>query len=133
MSMRMSFARAAVAAGLLGCATGITLGVAFAGVGAAAVKIDNFSFTPKSVTVKAGTTLTWTNQDDEAHTVTSTSKQFNSKPLDTGDKFSFTFTTPGTYQYFCSLHPFMTGTIVVEASTGAGVPSGTANSSSAVP
>ena len=70
--MRMSFARAAVVAGLLGCATGITLGVAFAGADDAAVKIDNFTFTPKSVTVKAGTTVTWTNQDDIPHTVTST-------------------------------------------------------------
>ena len=85
----------------------------------AAVKIDNFTFTPKSVTVKAGTTVTWTNQDDIPHTVTSTTKQFRSKALDTEDKFTFTFSTPGTYDYFCSLHPKMTGTIVVEA-TGAG-------------
>jgi plastocyanin len=116
MSMRMSFARAAVAAGLLGCATGVTLGAAFAeGDAAAVLKIDNFAFMPKSVTVKAGTTVTWTNQDDETHTVTSTTKEFKSEPLSAGDKFTFTFTTPGTYKYFCSLHPFMTGTIVVEA------------------
>jgi plastocyanin len=120
MSMRISFARAAVAAGLLGCATGITLGVAFAGADDAAVKIENFTFTPKSVTVKAGTAVTWTNQDDIPHTVTSTTKQFKSKALDTDDKFTFTFMTPGTYEYFCSLHPHMTGTIVVEAATGAG-------------
>jgi plastocyanin len=117
--MRMSFARAAVVAGVLGCATGISLGAAFAGADDAAVKIDNFTFTPKSVTVKAGTTVTWTNQDDIPHTVTSTTKQFRSKALDTDDKFTFTFSTPGTYDYFCSLHPKMTGTIVVEA-TGAG-------------
>jgi plastocyanin len=120
MSMRISFARASVAAGLLGCATGITLGVAFAGADTATVKIVNFTFAPKSVTVKAGTTVTWTNQDDETHTVTSTTKQFKSKPLDTDDKFTFTFTTPGTYEYFCSLHSYMTGTIVVDAATGAG-------------
>jgi amicyanin len=102
---------------LLGCATGVTVGVAFAESDAAAVKIDNFTFGPKSVTVKAGTTVTWTNQDDIPHTVTSSSKQFKSKALDTDDKFSFTFTTPGTYEYFCSLHPHMTGTIVVEADT----------------
>jgi plastocyanin len=118
--MRMSFVRAAVAAGLLGCATGITLGVAFAGADTAVVKIDNYTFTPKSVTVKAGTTVTWTNQDDETHTVTSTTKQFKSKALDTDDKFTFAFTTPGIYEYFCSLHPSMTGTIVVGAATGAG-------------
>jgi len=118
MIMRISLARAAVAACLLGCAVGVTLGVAFAEDNVAAVKIDNFTFTPKSVTVKAGTTVTWINQDDIPHTVTSTTKQFKSKALDTDDKFSFTFTTPGSYEYFCSLHPHMTGTIVVEAATG---------------
>jgi plastocyanin len=116
----MSLARAAVAACLLGCAAGVTLGVAFAEGDVAAVKIDNFTFTPKSVTVKAGTTVTWTNQDDIPHTVTSTTKQFKSKALDTDDKFSFTFATPGTYEYFCSLHPHMTGTIVVEAAADPG-------------
>jgi plastocyanin len=117
--MRMSFARAAVVAGLLGCATGVSLGVAFAATDNAAVKIDNFTFGPKTLTVKTGTTVTWTNQDDIPHTVASTTKQFKSKALDTDDKFSFTFTTPGNYEYFCSLHPHMTGTIVVEAATGA--------------
>jgi len=52
------------------------------------------------------------------HTIASSSKPFKSKALDTGDKFSFTFTTPGTYEYFCSLHPHMTGAVVVEAATG---------------
>jgi plastocyanin len=118
--MRMSFKRAALAAGLLGCAAGVTLGVAFGEGSDAAVKIDNFMFAPKTVTVKAGTTVTWTNQDDTPHTVTSATKQFRSAALDTGDKFTFTFLTPGTYQYFCSLHSRMTGTIVVEAATGAG-------------
>jgi plastocyanin len=118
-TMRTTFTRAAVAAGLLGCAIGITVGVAFAGAGDAALKIDDFSFTPKSMTVKAGTTVTWTNQDDIPHTVTSTTKQFRSNALDTDDKFTFTFSTPGTYDYFCSLHPKMTGTIVVAAATGA--------------
>ena len=82
------------------------------------VKIDNFTFAPQQVTVKAGDTVTWTNRDDIPHTVTSKTMTFRSKALDTDDKFSFTFTTPGTYVYFCSLHPHMTGTIVVEASTG---------------
>src|SRR4029077_8452839 len=110
---------AAVVAGVLGCATGITLGAAFAGADDAGGKIDKFTFTPKSVRGKTGTTVTWTNQDDIPHTITSTTKQFRSKALDTDDKFTFTFSTPGTYDYFCSLHPKMTGTIVVEA-TGAG-------------
>jgi plastocyanin len=84
----------------------------------AMVKIDNFTFAPKSVTVKAGTTVTWDNEDDIPHTVASSAKLFKSKVLDTGGTFSFTFTTPGAYEYFCSLHPHMTGTIVVEAVTG---------------
>ena len=82
------------------------------------VNIDQFTFYPQRITVKAGTTVTWTNEDDDSHTVASSSKLFKSKALDTGDKFSFTFTTPGTYAYICSVHPYMTGTVVVEAATG---------------
>jgi plastocyanin len=82
------------------------------------VNIDEFAFAPQHATVKAGTTVTWINEDDAPHTVASSSKLFKSKALDTGDKFSFTFTTPGTYEYFCSLHPHMMGAIVVEAATG---------------
>jgi amicyanin len=84
----------------------------------AEVQIDQFAFAPQRVTVKVGTTVTWINHDDIPHTVTSSSKSFKSNALDTKDKFSFTFTTPGTYEYFCSLHPHMTGTIVVETATG---------------
>jgi plastocyanin len=84
------------------------------------VKIDNFTFAPQRVTVKAGTTVTWINEDDIPHTIASSAKLFKSKALDTDDKFSFTFSTPGTYDYFCSLHPHMTGTILVEAVTGSG-------------
>jgi plastocyanin len=120
MGMRMSFAGAAVVAGLLGCATGITLGTAFAGADNATVKIDNFSFTPQRVTVKTGTTVTWANQDDIPHTVASTTRAFKSKALDTDDEFRFMFMTPGSYDYFCSLHPHMTGTIVVETTVGGG-------------
>jgi Plastocyanin len=76
-----------------------------------AVKIGNFTFGPQDLKVKAGTTVTWTNEDDIPHTVVS-ANNFRSRPLDSEDKFSFTFTTPGTYKYFCSLHPHMTGTIV---------------------
>ena len=81
------------------------------------VKIDSFTFAPQRVTVKAGATVTWINDDDIPHTVASSSKVFKSKVLDTEDKFSFTFTAPGTYEYFCSLHPHMTGAIVVEPAT----------------
>jgi amicyanin len=83
----------------------------------AAVKIGNFTFGPQELKVKAGSTVTWTNEDDIPHTIVSLNN-FRSKALDSDDKFSFTFTAPGTYKYFCSLHPHMTGTIVVEAATG---------------
>lgn len=82
------------------------------------VTIDNFTFKPQQVTVKAGDTITWVNHDDIPHTVTSTTMIFHSKAMDTDDKFSFTFSTPGTFMYFCSLHPHMTGSIVVEAAPG---------------
>src|ERR1700690_3659664 len=79
------------------------------------VGIDNFVYNPQQTTVKAGTTVTWVNHDDIPHTVTSKTGAFRSKALDTDDKFSFTFATPGSFPYFCALHPHMTGTIVVEA------------------
>jgi plastocyanin len=82
------------------------------------VKIDQFAFAPQRVTVKAGTTVTWINDEDIPHTVASSTKLFKSNALDTKDKFSFTFTTAGAYEYFCSLHSHMTGTIVVEGATG---------------
>ena len=83
------------------------------------VSIDNFTFQPAELTVKAGTTVTWTNRDDIPHGLAATNNAFKrSQALDTDDSFSFTFTTPGTYQYFCYIHPHMTGTIVVEAATG---------------
>ena len=85
------------------------------------ISIANFTFSPQQVTVKAGTTVTWMNGDDIPHTVVAP-PSIRSKPLDTDDKFSFTFATPGTYKYFCSLHPHMTGTIVVEATTGSNAP-----------
>jgi amicyanin len=81
----------------------------------AAIAIDNFTFKPQRLTVKTGTTVTWTNRDDIPHAIAAVNKLFRSKALDTNDAYSFTFTTPGTYDYFCSLHPHMTGTIVVEA------------------
>jgi len=78
------------------------------------IKIDNFSFAPGTLTVAAGTTVTWTNQDDIPHTAVSTDGVFKSKVMDTDEKFSYTFTKPGTFPYFCSIHPKMTGTIVVQ-------------------
>ena len=77
------------------------------------VKIDNFSFGPGTLTVPVGTTVTWTNRDDIPHTVVGTEGVFKSKVLDTDEKFSFTFDKAGSYQYFCSIHPKMTGRVVV--------------------
>jgi len=78
------------------------------------VKIDNFSFMPASMTVPAGTTVTWVNRDDVPHNVVSTEKKFKSPVLDTDEQFSYKFTDPGAYEYFCSIHPKMTGKIVVQ-------------------
>jgi plastocyanin len=80
----------------------------------AEVKIDNFVFGPAAITVPAGTTVTWINRDDIPHTVVSTEKIFKSKVLDTDEKFSYTFTRAGEYPYFCSIHPKMTGKVVVQ-------------------
>jgi plastocyanin len=82
---------------------------------AAAVTIGNFTFKAPILTVKPGTTVTWTNGDDIPHTVVAKDGLFRSKVLDTGDRFSFTFAKPGNFGYFCSLHPHMTGTIIVKA------------------
>ena len=79
------------------------------------VKIDNFVFGPEALTVAVGTTVTWVNQDDIPHTVVANDKSFKSKVLDTDERFSFTFTKPGEYGYFCSLHPHMTGKVIVKA------------------
>jgi plastocyanin len=79
------------------------------------IKIDNFSFGPMTMTVAAGTTVTWTNDDDVPHTVVSEDKTtFKSKALDTGEHFSYTFSKAGKYPYFCSVHPKMVAEIVVQ-------------------
>jgi plastocyanin len=88
--------------GSQGKATGVT------------VTIDNFSFSPDTIAVKSGTQVTWVNHDDIPHTVVSTENAFKSKALDSDDKFVFTPDKPGTYTYFCSLHPKMTGKVVVQ-------------------
>jgi plastocyanin len=77
------------------------------------VNIDNFAFTPKELTVKAGTAIVFRNRDDIPHSVVGTKGEFHSKALDTDDSFSFTFTKAGTYDYTCGLHPKMQGRIVV--------------------
>jgi len=100
------------------CFAVTVLGTTTANAADVEVGIDNFVYNPQQVTVKAGTTVTWVNHDDIPHTVTSKTGVFKSKALDTDDKFSFTFATPGNFPYFCALHPHMTGTIVVEAESG---------------
>jgi plastocyanin len=78
------------------------------------VGIDNFSFTPAELVVAPGTKVTWTNHDDVPHTVTATDKSFSSSALDTGDRFSRTFTNNGSYSYYCAVHPHMTARIIVK-------------------
>jgi plastocyanin len=84
-----------------------------AAVIAPTISIDNFAFSQPSLTVPVGTKVTWINHDDMLHTVADEGKSFKSDPLDSGESFSHVFDKPGTYKYFCSLHPHMTGTIVV--------------------
>ena len=79
----------------------------------AKVGIDNFAFTPDTLTVKPGTTVVFENHDDIPHLIVATDGKYRSKALDTNDKFSFTFDKPGEYAYFCGLHPHMKGKIVV--------------------
>lgn len=77
------------------------------------VKVDNFTFAPETITVPPNATVTWLNRDDVPHVIASTDGLFRSKALDTDDKYAFTFTKPGTYSYFCAVHPKMVGKIVV--------------------
>ena len=78
------------------------------------IVIQNFAFQPATLTVKVGTKVTWVNRDDDPHTATAIDKKFSSKTLDTGDQFSMEFSHPGTYKYYCALHPRMTGEVIVQ-------------------
>ena len=78
------------------------------------IVIQNFAFEPSTLTIKVGEKVTWVNRDDEPHTATATDKRFHSKTLENGDRFSTEFTAPGTYKYYCALHPKMTGQIIVK-------------------
>jgi plastocyanin len=77
------------------------------------VAIQNFAFSPAAVTIKAGTTVAWTNQDQDPHTVSAMSGAFHSPTLNTGQSYHYTFTAPGRFEYLCTIHPFMTATVVV--------------------
>jgi amicyanin len=106
----------AAIAGLIAGAPGTASAAATAPAAAGpTVKIDNFVFGPEALTVSVGTTVTWINQDDIPHNIVATDKSFKSKVLDTDERYSFTFTKPGEYAYFCGLHPHMTGKVIVKA------------------
>jgi plastocyanin len=79
------------------------------------VRIDNFVFGPAALTVSVGTTVTWINQDDVPHAIVADDRSFKSRVLDSDERFAFTFTKPGEYGYFCSLHPHMVGKVIVKA------------------
>lgn len=112
--IRRSVVLATMVALLAGAGRTASQGVSNA-AGPTEVKIDNFTFAPVNLTVAAGTTVKWVNRDDIPHTVVSEDKStFKSKALDTDDSFSYTFTKPGTYTYFCSIHPKMTAKVVVQ-------------------
>jgi plastocyanin len=78
------------------------------------IKVDNFTFGPATLTVPVNSTVTWVNKDDIPHVIASNDGLFKSKALDTNDKYSFTFSKPGTYAYYCSIHPKMQGKVVVQ-------------------
>src|SRR5262245_53898173 len=112
--MRRFFCLASMAALLLAMLAGRRATSATPPAATAEVKIDNFSFSPATLTVPVGSSVTWTNRDDIPHNVVSDDQSIKSKVLDTDEKFTFTFSKPGTYSYFCSLHPKMKGAVVVQ-------------------
>jgi plastocyanin len=111
----LTFQASALAAGVLMMSVVADMARAAPPATAASVQIGNFTFKNQVLMVKPGTTVTWTNADDIPHTVVSKDGVFKSKVLDTGDHFSVTFAKPGQFGYFCSLHPHMTGSIIVKA------------------
>jgi plastocyanin len=119
MTLSLATVRTAAFASLFGLGFALALPphpVRAAAPRAQAVRIRNFAFAPAVLNVAPGTVVTWVNGDEDPHTVTATAKAFHSAALDTGGRFSFTFTRPGEFAYFCSLHPHMTGKIVVRPS-----------------
>jgi plastocyanin len=105
----------AILAGLLGATTQPTTAPTTAPSGPVVrVSIDNFSFNPGVVTVPAGGRVVWVNRDDVPHTVTATGKQFTSAALDTDEQYSHVFPAAGTFEYYCAVHPHMTGKVIVK-------------------
>ena len=113
---RFAISRAVIVAMLIGPVVGAMLAVAAVAAQDTAnvVSIDNFTFTPPELTVAVGTTVKWVNHDDIPHLVVNKDKVFRSKALDTDDSYSFTFTSAGTFNYFCGLHPQMVGKVIVK-------------------
>lgn len=109
--MRLSIAAAALVIGTLTFAAPPAL----AQTPGPVVHIKGFKFVPAALTVKAGTTVTFVNDDDDAHTVTSVAKAFDSGGLDTRDRWTYTFKTTGTFNYLCAVHPYMKGVVTVTA------------------
>jgi plastocyanin len=114
MSLRRLLSVSAMVTVLLGSAIPSGGAAADSAPASTIVMARDFMFAPAALTVHAGSTVTWTNRDDEPHTVVSEAGLFRSAALDTGESFSFKFDRPGTYRYTCSIHPRMVGTIVVE-------------------
>jgi plastocyanin len=113
---RFAVSRALVVAILLGPVTGAMLAVGAVAAQDAAnvVTIDNFTFSPRELTVVVGTTVKWVNHDDIPHTLVEKNTTFRSKALDTDDSYSYTFASAGTFDYFCGLHPHMVGKVIVK-------------------
>jgi len=113
---RFAISRALIVAMLLGPIVGamLALGSAAAQDATNVITIDNFTFSPKELTVAVGTTVKWVNHDDIPHLVVEKKTTFRSKALDTDDSYSYTFTSAGTFDYFCGLHPQMVGQVIVK-------------------
>jgi plastocyanin len=113
---RFAVSRAVIVAMLIGPIVGAILAVASVAAQDVTdvITIDNFTFTPLELTVAVGRTVKWVNHDDIPHTVANKDKAFRSQALDTDDSYSFTFTSAGTFDYFCGLHPHMVGKVIVK-------------------
>lgn len=103
-----------IAATIAAVTIGFTQGGAAQAAPTISITAQNFMFSPATITVKAGSTVTWVNHDEEPHTIFNDAGLFRSSALDTNESFSYTFDKPGTYHYVCTIHPRMTGTIIVE-------------------
>ena len=115
VAARFTPGRAVIIAMLLGPVVGAMLAFGtFAAEEANVITVDNFTFTPPELTVAVGTTVKWVNRDDIPHTLVEKNKTFRSKALDTDDSYSYTFANAGTFDYFCGLHPYMVGKIIVK-------------------